>query len=315
MKMSGMIPAIVAAALSIGLASHASAKTLSGPKKRIAVKTFADKTDHSWHHYGEGVGDGMADMLTTSLQKTGRFIVVERNNLHEALDEQALAKEGVTQAATGAKSGQMIGAGYLVTGSVTEFGIKNSKYGVGKLGTLLPIGGDASLNTETARVALDLRFYDTTTGQVIATEQAVGSKTSTKVATDLSKLPSVEFGKEGFDDTVIGQATREAVQKAVALVEKHLEDTPWYGRIVKVEGKQVFINTGEDDGRKSGDTFRVSRAGEAMVDPDTGETLGAQKTTLGQLRIVSIEGKRLAKAEIVSGENLQVGDLVESAGS
>ena len=198
---------------------------LKGPKQRIAVTAFQDKSNHSFHDWAN-VGDGMADKLTTALSNTGKFILVERRSLNSAMEEQALTKQGAVQAPTGAKSGQLIGAAYIVTGAVTEFGIKDAKYGVGNLGSLLPIGGGASLQMQTARVALDLRFFDTTTGQVISTEQAVGTKTSRKVESELEKLPSIEFGKEGFDDTIIGQATREAIQKAVALVEKHMENTP-----------------------------------------------------------------------------------------
>src|ERR1019366_7052604 len=108
------------------------------------VSSFKDKSDHSLHYWAN-VGDGMADMLTTALQQTGKFIVVERNQLSSAVEEQTMAKDGAVQAATGAKSGQLIGAGYIVTGSVTEFGIKEGKYGAGNLGSILPIGGSASL--------------------------------------------------------------------------------------------------------------------------------------------------------------------------
>jgi len=311
--MKKIISSILVIITAVGIGTPVHAKELSGPKRRIAVTTFKDKSDHSFHYWAN-VGDGMADMLTTALEKTGKFIVVERNQLSSAVEEQALAKDGAVQAATGAKSGQLIGAGYIVTGAVTEFGIKEGKYGAGKLGTFLPIGGDASLQTETARVALDLRFYDTTTGQVIATEKAEGSKTSTKVQSDLDKMPSVEFGKQGFDETVIGKATREAIDKAVKLVEAHMEKTPWYGRIVKVDGSDVFINTGEEDGRKAGDEFQVVRAGETMMDPDTGEALGAERTRQGEVRILSVVGKRLSKAQIVSGDDIKVGDTIESGG-
>lgn len=297
--------------LGLSLAPTSDAKSLQGPKKRITVTTFKDKSNRSFH-YWPNVGDGMADMLTTALQKTGKFVMVERNQLSSVMEEQLMAKDGAVQATTGAKSGMLIGAGYIVTGAVTEFGIKESKFGAGNLGRLLPIGGGASLKTETARVALDLRFIDTTTGQVIATEKAEGSKTSANVQSDLDKLPSIEFGKDGFDDTVIGKATREAIEKAVKLVEAHMEDVPWYGRVVKTEGTSVFLNTGEEDHRKVGDVFQVKRAGEVMMDPDTGEALGSQASVQGTVRIVSIMGKRLSKADIIEGSDIQANDSIES---
>ena len=297
----------LALGLSVPLPSEAK---LTGPKQRIAVTAFHDKSGQSFH-YWHNVGDGMADMLATALQKTGKFIVLERNSLSDIKEEQALGRDGAVQSATAAKTGMLIGAGYIVTGSISEFGIKNSVIGAGKLGTLLPFGGSASLHSETARVALDLRFVDTTTGQVVKTEKAIGTKTSRKVESDLDILPSVEFGKEGFDETVIGQATREAIEEEVKMVEKHLQESPWHGRIVKVEGGKLYINSGEEDGRIPGDTFTVVRAGETMLDPDTGESLGAETAKLGQIRIVTIIGKRLARAEMVGHFDSKVGDIIE----
>jgi len=302
---------VLAAALLTGVWESSEAKTLPGPKKRIAVSAFQDKSGEI-DRYGQNVGSGMADMLTTALQKTGKFIVLERNGLDAVKSEQELAKEGSVQSATAARIGQLIGAGYLVTGSVSEFGIKEAKYGAGNLERLLPIGGGAALKMETARVALDLRFVDTTSGQVISTEKAVGTKTSRKIAADITQLPSVEFGKEGFDSTVIGQATREAVEKAVALVEKHLENAPWYGRVVKREAEKIYINTGEEDGRKTGEIFDVIRLAEPMTDPDTGESLGSEKTSVGEIRIVAVLDKRLSRAEALGSADLRPGDTIVS---
>jgi curli biogenesis system outer membrane secretion channel CsgG len=253
----------------------------------------------------------MAEMLATALQKTGRFILVERNSVNEALQEQELAKRGKVQGATAAHEGQLIGAGYLVTGAVTEFGIRKDGIAARGLERVLPIGGGAGINRQTARVALDLRIFDTTTGQVIATEKAEATRSAHSLSADVSELPSVDVGVQGFDQTTIGKAARDAIEKAVALVEKSLESTAWFGRVVRVENNAVYINTGSDDSRKEGDSFDVFRAGEAMVDPDTGESLGAARTRLGRLKIVSIMGKRLSRAEAVDGADFQPGDMIQ----
>src|SRR5512137_855541 len=48
-----------------------------GPKARIAVAKFEDKT-----RKGAGsIGEGMATMLTTALVNSGRYIVLERDSL------------------------------------------------------------------------------------------------------------------------------------------------------------------------------------------------------------------------------------------
>ena len=51
-------------------------------KKRVAVFTFEDKTDKTWRWWdGRSPGDGMADMLTTELVKSGNYMVIERSEI------------------------------------------------------------------------------------------------------------------------------------------------------------------------------------------------------------------------------------------
>lgn len=303
---------VLSAGLALGAPAAASAKDKQGPKKRIAVLDFEDKSGHNYHW--ENIGTGMAEMLTTALFKTGKFIVIERAQLEKVMQEQQLGASGAVTPGTAAQLGKLIGVGFIVTGAVTEFGMKESKLGVGNLSRLAGLpGGGAGIQSQKARVGLDMRFIDTTTAQIIAAEKAEGESTSRSVQADVDILPSLEFGKEGFDSTVLGKATREAVEDAVELIEKNMESVPWFGRIVKVSGAKIMINTGQEDGRDAGDEFTVERAGEAMTDPDTGESLGSEVEQVGRIKIVAVKGKKLSEAAAVDGSAFQEGDMIKEA--
>ena len=69
-------------------ASASMAKEYKGPKKRIAVIDFEDKSQYQ-HGGWRDVGGGMTEMLITALVKTKRFIVVEREQIHMVMTEQA----------------------------------------------------------------------------------------------------------------------------------------------------------------------------------------------------------------------------------
>jgi len=71
--------------------AQAQAVPYDGPKARIAVSSFVDKTAKGFHQ----IGDGLSDMLTTELFNTNRFIVLERQMLGEVLAEQDLAAAGI----------------------------------------------------------------------------------------------------------------------------------------------------------------------------------------------------------------------------
>ena len=62
---------------------QAQAEDAMGPKARVAVNKFTDKSAKG-RSTGE-IGDGMAEMLTTALFNTNRYIVLERQTLRVPL--------------------------------------------------------------------------------------------------------------------------------------------------------------------------------------------------------------------------------------
>jgi curli biogenesis system outer membrane secretion channel CsgG len=91
-----------------------------GPKLRVAVVRFKDKSA-----YGKGrLGGAAQDILTTELARADKFIMITRQDLDLLQDEQDLAKSGMIKAGTGAKSGEVMGVNAIVTGVVSQFGVK-----------------------------------------------------------------------------------------------------------------------------------------------------------------------------------------------
>ncbi|MBI4652343.1 hypothetical protein HY745_13925 [Candidatus Desantisbacteria bacterium] len=92
-------------------------------QKRVCIMDLEDKSgeQHSgWHN----VGTGIADMMVTALVKTNKFMVIEREKLNKIMEEQQLGASGAITTQTAAKIGQLLGVNYIITGSVTEFGVK-----------------------------------------------------------------------------------------------------------------------------------------------------------------------------------------------
>ena len=77
-------------------------------------------------------------------------------------------------------------------------------------------------------------------------------------------------------------------------------------------GSTLYVNVGSEAGVKEGDEFTVIRAGDVIKDPDTGEVLGANETTVGRVRITAVMGPRLSKAAPVSGAVFKVGDVLKN---
>jgi curli biogenesis system outer membrane secretion channel CsgG len=206
------------AALSILVCEPLAAQTT---RPTVAVLNFEFGSVQHWWSGNQDIGAGIADMVVDELVNDGSFRVIERQQLDAIMAEQDLAQS--ERADPSAKAlvqiGKLIGARYIVTGSVTKFGTENSsksvggggwgsKYGVGSVGTA----------KGKANVAITTRIIDTTTGEIMASAKGEGtSKRSGLLLAGAGGgaaggMGRIEFGSSDFKDTILGEATEMAVK-------------------------------------------------------------------------------------------------------
>jgi curli biogenesis system outer membrane secretion channel CsgG len=273
-------------------------------KKRVAVFTFENKSAQGWHWWdGRPPGDGMADMLTTELVKSGNYVVIERQEINSLLDEQRLGQTGVVTSQSAAQVGKMLGVELAIVGAVTEFGHSRGDTGVRIKG--IGVGG----SKQKATVAVDVRFVNTSTGEILAAENV--RKEESKTGLRLS-LPEFGFNnRNDFDNSIVGKATRAAIDDIVGMIENQMENIPWQGKIIKVDGTTIYMKPGSDAGVKIGDSYAIYAKGEDLIDPDTGLSLGSEETKVGSIEVTSIIANgKAAKAVIKMGSGFKIGDFV-----
>lgn len=185
---------------------HAQQEAYNGPKARIAVSRFTDKTAKGW--WTGRIGDGMADMLATALFNTNRYIVLERQTLNDVLAEQDLGASGRIRRETAAPIGQIEGAELLVTGTVTEFEPGSSGIGGGIGGRSRSIAGGILGGIKRSHVAIDIRVIDTRTSRLVAATSVEGT------ATDISGLTGLAGGKLGGG---LGGWHNQPIEKAIRI--------------------------------------------------------------------------------------------------
>ncbi len=194
-----------------------------GPKARIAVARFTDKTRKGW--YTGSIGDGMSDQLATALFNSNRFILLERQILGDVLAEQDLASAGRVSQQTAAPTGQIEGAEILVTGAVTEFdpgasggsGSTSGLFGL-DVGTLL---GAISGGYKRAHLAIDIRLIDTRTSRILAATSVEGEATDVDMGGALLGATggsALSGSLAGWENTPIEKALRVAINLAVDFV-------------------------------------------------------------------------------------------------
>lgn len=275
-------------------------------KWRLAVVEFENKAPGEFHNWGPRLGHAASDMLATSLVKTGKFSVLEREKLKAILNEQALGKAGAVTPQSAAQVGRLLGVKYIVTGAVSEFGVT-------KKGGQLPILGIGG-SQNTARATVDIRLVDTTSGEIILADTASSTDSFTKVH-GLGGSVGTDF-----DETMATRTMRGAIDTLTAKIVDQVSTgtagaggTPakWEARIAQISGSRIVINAGSGAGVKAGQVLDVISMGEEIKDPQTGQTLGAEEQKVGSLEITDVKEK-YSIARVRSGESsrFKVNDIV-----
>ena len=145
-------------------------------KRNVAVFKFELKTSVT----GD-VGIGMSDMLISQLSRSDNFVVAERAELEDVLNEQGLAQSGAMGAGSAAQMGRLLGVDLAVYGSITFFGEEKQRAGIQALG----------VSRTRAKVLADVRFVNTSTGEILFAGSFEGTKTSVGVQVDTGDL---DFG-------------------------------------------------------------------------------------------------------------------------
>jgi curli biogenesis system outer membrane secretion channel CsgG len=200
---------------------EAQMEAYDGPKARIAVSQFSDKTAkgggglHNW--WNPEIGDGMRDMLATALFNTNRYIVLERQIMGEVLAEQDLGASGRVKQKTAAAIGEIEGAELLVTGAITEFEPASGGIGGGIGGLTGAVFGAVAGGLKKSHIAIDLRVVDARTSRIVAATSVEGEAKDTSLG-GLMVGASAGGGLGGYSKTSMEKAVRIALGEAVKFI-------------------------------------------------------------------------------------------------
>jgi curli biogenesis system outer membrane secretion channel CsgG len=274
---------------------------LPGPKKTIAVARFENTSGINSYI---ALGDDFSAQLSDALIQSGMFIVLSRKDLGTVLSEQDLAESGRMAKSLAASKGKVIPAQILITGNITEF--EESTQG-GNQGLSIH-GISIGMGKSDAHIAVIVQIIDSTTGEILDSQRVEGLADASGFSVGYSGSFSV--GSSSFKKTPLGKATQIAIDRAVEYISQRLAMIPWQGRVVTIKDGLVYINAGSDTGIINGETFIVCRKGDALIDPETGVELGAEKTKIGDIVISEVQPK-FSKAKILSNtDQIRPSDLV-----
>ena len=298
-------------------------------KKRLAVFDFDYATVRSGIAaiFGSDidVGKGISDLLVKRLVQDGTYSVIERKAMDKILAEQNFSNSDRANPNSAARLGKLLGVDAIIVGSITQFGNDTKNTGVGGAGGGLGgfgLGGFKHKNTK-AIVTLDARIVDIDTAEILAVADGKGesSRSSTSLVGGGGNwhgfgAGGVDFGSSDFQNTIIGEAVKLAVDQmstgVIAGAPKlSARKINVEGVVAFVEMGKVVLNVGSKAGLKVGDQMTISRVSQEIKDPTTGKVIRRMSTEVGKIEISDVDdGSSVGK--VLSGQGFKVGDVVKS---
>jgi outer membrane protein OmpA-like peptidoglycan-associated protein/curli biogenesis system outer membrane secretion channel CsgG len=333
MKMRSLITAVaMLMTLGTGVTLQLQAQSAAGRKPRVAVLDFDYGTviSASSSMFGTNVdiGYGISALLVTNLVKNGSYSVIDRDALSKVLAEQNFSNSNRADPTSAARIGKVLGVDYIIVGTITEFGNETNKQNVGGGGGNFHgfgIGGIGHSNSK-ANVAIDARIINVDTAEILAAAEGKGESSRSGLALGGGGgnwkgmgAGNVDFGSSNFQSTIIGEATKKAVDALAADLgaqASHLTVRPVKidALIAAIDGGQIVLNAGARAGIHSGDQLTVVRVGREIKDPATGQVIRRLTSTIGAIHAADVDDTS-SVCNVVSGSGFQVGDHAVTPGT
>ncbi|MCQ2318325.1 MAG: CsgG/HfaB family protein [Bacteroidales bacterium] len=260
-------------------------------KRKVAIGRFSNETQYGKGVFYDKANDPMRkqglDILSAKLQQSGKFILLEREDL------DVLVKEA------GADM-QKIGADYIILGSITEFGRKNE--GQQKV--------FSSTKTQVVEAGVSIRIVEVSSGLIIYSGEAKGlAETTTKEVMGIG-------GTAGYDATLSDKAISAALSQLVENIINECTDSPWRSYILDIdEDGNYIISGGASQGLTAGDKFNVYSKGKIVKNPQSGMNVELPGKKIGTVTVVATLPDTKPENEIslckYEGESLDREKLLE----
>jgi curli biogenesis system outer membrane secretion channel CsgG len=271
-------------------------------KPRLAIRDIAPTQPVLDAARVQGQGDSLRQILAAAdsqlidaVTATRRFDIVARADLATVLKEQDIAESGLIDPSDPqtARAFSMAGARYVATITVENFqeGVATAQFQGGL--------GETTMERRTVQLQATLKIYDTTSGVLLDSASLVIEDAEVREtlpgATQTGRLTNALLG------TV---ATHLARDTANAIM-----DTLAPAKVLAYTMGQVTLNRGEGTGVAVGQVWQVFHAGQALVDPDTGEVLGSEEIPVGWVRITEVTPK-FSKAQAIEDMGIVNGSIL-----
>ncbi|WP_304118232.1 CsgG/HfaB family protein, partial [Phascolarctobacterium succinatutens] len=249
--------------------------------KKVVAVTGVEYSSSAY--MGQRAAADFESQLVTALVDSGRYDVVERNQLNYVVRELGLQSSGMISGNTAIQFGQLTGADYTVVGNVIAADVEsfNNYLYKGYKG----------------KVKFNFKFIDNKTGMIKIAKIVEGSDTVS------------EYENKNPDRNILmSGAVNDASKKIVELINSVNVLT---GVVAAVNNDKIYIDLGSDAGAHVGEKYIVFREGNVVTHPVTGEIIAVEENYFAQLKVVEVNSN-YSVCEIVKAKKaVQKGDKIK----
>ena len=255
--------------------------TVSG---EAAKKTVAVMPMENVSSFGDAnVAEIMTEAFIVAIQNSGRYSVIERAQMGTVLKEQGF-QSLTSDSSSAAAVGKLTGANYSIVGKVTMATVVQNT----NRGLLAGSGLEGFVDPYKGKVAVDIRFVNNESGELIFAKSFEGSKAGPNVVAS------------------VHNACKEAAENFLKELNANLT-----GQIVDVSGENIYIDQGTDSGLRKGDTLLIVRETDPIMVGD--KIVGMKTIPIGKAKVTEVNAEysvcKISKVE--KGAHVQKGDVVK----
>lgn len=259
-------------------------------KKIVAVMPLENVSGYSEHQ----VAEIMTEHLITAIHSSGNYTVVERTQLGAVLQEQGFQNVAVDPAKA-IELGKLSGADYTMVGKVIMATVDNNPTAdtVSRLGEILGLGGigataEQYVHKFKGKIALEFRFVDNTTGEVVIAKTVEGHKSGSTVV----------------------DAFNNACKQAAENFFRELDSlNPFRARVADIDGENIYIDQGLESGLRRGEKLIVTREGAPII--VNGKIVAMRQSEVGKVKVVEVNSDYAVCKVEGTDNDIQKGDVVK----
>ena len=244
----------------------------STQRKKIALLPVANNYS-GLDNLNVNLPDLLTKYIESELVQSRRFSVLSRRDIDLVAQEQKFISGNNVHHAELAKLGNLLGGDVVVAVSIEYLSFKADK-------KLVKLTGQEIL-VSSGELKIFLKAISAVTGEIKFSNQYIS-----KISRDVLDI-----------DDLSREVARNAISDFTARI--------YPARIVSVNENNLVLNIGGKSALKNSE-YTVYSEGQLIVDPYTGESLGAVENEIGKIRIARVESK-FSTAEILEGGPFHVG--------